>query len=66
MKFYEHVIRYIKMHYNYKMLMQAILACYWPVACSIIILHSTKAHVRSATQQNGSQRESTIKTSGCV
>ena len=32
----------------------------------IIILHSTKAHERSRTQQNGSQSESTIETSGCV
>ena len=32
----------------------------------IIILHSTKAHVRCTIQQNGSQSESTIETSGCV
>ena len=31
-----------------------------------IILHSTKAHVRCTIQQNGSQSESTIETSGCV
>ena len=32
----------------------------------IIILHSTKAHVHCTIQQNGSQSESTIETSGCV
>ena len=32
----------------------------------ITILHSTKAHVRCTIQQNGSQSESTIETSGCV
>ena len=32
----------------------------------IIILHSTKAHVRCTIQQNGSQSESRIETSGCV
>ena len=32
----------------------------------IIILHSTKSHVRCTLQQNGSQSESTIETSGCV
>ena len=32
----------------------------------IIILHSTKAHVCCTIQQNGSQSESTIETSGCV
>ena len=32
----------------------------------IIILHSTKAHVHCTTQQNGSQSESMIETSGCV
>ena len=32
----------------------------------IIILYSTNAHVRCTIQQNGSQRESTIETSGCV
>ena len=32
----------------------------------IINLHSTKAHVRCTIQQNGSQSESTIETSGCV
>ena len=31
-----------------------------------IILNSTKAHVRCTIQQNGSQSESTIETSGCV
>ena len=31
-----------------------------------IILHSTKAHVHCTIQQNGSQSESTIETSGCV
>ena len=31
-----------------------------------IILHSTKAHMRCTIQQNGSQSESTIETSGCV
>ena len=32
----------------------------------IIILHSTKAHVHCTTEQNGSQNESTLETSGCV
>ena len=32
----------------------------------IIILHTTKAHMRCTIQQNGSQSESTIETSGCV
>ena len=32
----------------------------------IIILHSTNAHVRCTLQQNGSQSESTVETSGCV
>ena len=32
----------------------------------IIILHSTKAHMRCTIQQNGSQSESTNEISGCV
>ena len=32
----------------------------------IIILHSTKAHVVLQIQQNGSQSESTVETSGCA
>ena len=32
----------------------------------IIILHSTKAHVRCTIQQNGSQSESAIETSECA